>query len=123
MGCSGGGAAPKSAQFAAESHVAAHWDYLEAAVIYAAAKEELAILRTRELSEGDALRREYVLVTLRDAEMVVDVRGDDVDGVARVTEITARLTPFRDAQREDALVRAIENRLAKLERGGGIAPG
>lgn len=99
------------------------WEYLEAAVIYAAGKQELAILRSEDQSIGETLRRRYELVTLRDERMIVDAEGVVVDGAARVRMIEARLTPFRDEARERALVRAIENRITKIEEGGGVAPG
>lgn len=121
--CEGVGGAASFTQSLTATSATGSWEYLEAAVIYASGKQELAILTSADQSSGETLRRRYTLVTVRDERMIVDVDGVVVDGAAQVRTIEARLTPFRDEARERALVRAIENRITKLEEGGGVAPG
>lgn len=126
-GCADGGATPLMARSLAAEPTRAPtkgvWDHLEAAVIYAAERHELVLLETIDRSTGDQLRRRFVLLTVRDREMVVDATGDILDGIERVRSVEARLAPFGDRERERELVRTIEARLEKLERGGGVAPG
>ncbi len=99
------------------------WAYLDAAVIYASTQAQLGLVDSTDHSTGTDLRKAFHLITVRDEDVFVEAQGEVVDGVRNVTSIEVQVSPFRDSKREQAFVRDIERRIARLKAGGGVAPG
>lgn len=95
---------------------------LDAAVRFAAAREDMAIL---EADASDPAAWRYTLVTTRDENVALTINlppDPDPAGPVSPTSIDARIGFQGSPEREKRLVEEIEGRLEQLQKTG-IAPG
>lgn len=106
-----------------EGPVRGPWEYLDAAVQYSAPRQGLAVVRTLDQPAGaDPPVRVYELLSISDERVWVRAVGAPQDGAVTINRLEIEWRPFRDPDKEKALLRDISTRIEDLVAGGGIAP-
>lgn len=114
-GCQAGPGGPAYVE-GSSTIVTGDWDDVEAAVLVAVPRHELAVVSAHA---PDDQTRQWVLVDMRDRQGLLTVQRKSLSaagdwGPSPLT-ITCRIGPWGDSEQERALIRTLQDRLMQLD--------